>query len=355
MRNWDYRYCWLRDATFTLYALLLGGYHATRPRAWRDWLLRAVAGDPAQLQIMYGVAGERRLTELELDWLPGYEGSRPVRIGNAAVKQLQLDVYGEVMDALHQARERLASTPIDVVARCRTRCSTSSRRSWQRARRGHLGGARAAPALHALEGDGVGRVRSRGQGRRALRLRRPGRALARSCATRSTTRSARAAFDAERGAFTQSYGSTRARRQPADDAAGRLPAAATIRACVGTVRGDRARADARRLRAALPHARPTVDGLPPGEGVFLPCSFWLADNYALLGAHDEARALFERLLALRNDVGLLSEEYDPRSAPAARQLPAGVLARRADQHGLQPGLTANESDAGAASVLAAGR
>ena len=175
VRNWDYRYCWLRDATLTLLALVRAGY-VEEAGAWRDWLLRAIAGSPEDLQIMYGVAGERRLTEFELPWLAGYEGSQPVRVGNGASDQLQLDVYGEVVDALYQSRRqglervrrRLAAHAQDLrLARVRL----------ARARRGDLGGARAAAALHALEGHGLGRVRPRRQDDRALRPRRAGRPL----------------------------------------------------------------------------------------------------------------------------------------------------------------------------------
>ena len=188
VRNWDYRFCWLRDATLTLLAMLRSGYR-DEAIMWRDWLLRAVAGDPADVQIMYGLAGERRLDEYELDWLPGYEGSRPVRVGNAASTQLQLDVYGEVLDALYQARvERRAA---------------ERRERWSLVRkllewlvdglaargRGDLGGSRTEPALHALEADGLGRVRPRDPLPRGVRSRRAGRPLARASATRSTPRS----------------------------------------------------------------------------------------------------------------------------------------------------------------------
>ncbi len=186
VRNWDYRYCWLRDATLTLLALIRAGY-VEEAGAWRDWLLRAIAGSPEDLQIMYGVAGERRLTEFELPWLAGYEGSQPVRVGNGASDQLQLDVYGEVVDALYQARQagpravgrRVAPDPQDLrLARVRL----------ARAGRGDLGGARAAAALHALEGHGLGRVRPRRQDDRALRPRRAGRPLEGGEARRSRTR-----------------------------------------------------------------------------------------------------------------------------------------------------------------------
>ena len=188
VRNWDYRYCWLRDATFTLYALMNAGF-IDEARAWRDWLLRAVAGDPAKAQILYGVGGQRRIREYELDWLPGYEGSRPVRIGNAAHDQFQLDVYGEVMDALHQARAHgLARRRPRVVAAAQP--DGLPRRRVGPARRGDLGGARPAPPLHALEGDGVGRVRPRRRHGRALRPAGAGRQVARRSGRRSTTRSA---------------------------------------------------------------------------------------------------------------------------------------------------------------------
>ena len=164
-RNWDYRYCWLRDTTFTLLALMHAGYY-DEARTWRDWLFRAVAGSPDQLQIMYGLGGERRLTEWEVPWLPGFEGSRPVRIGNAAVNQTQLDVYGEVLDALYHAHSHglPPNQHGDAIGRCRARTLGEDLGS---ARRGNLGGARAAAALHALQGNGVGCIRPSGQNPRA--------------------------------------------------------------------------------------------------------------------------------------------------------------------------------------------
>ena len=190
-RNWDYRFCWLRDATLTLLALMNAGYYG-EARAWRDWLLRAAAGAPAQLQIMYGLAGERRLTEGELAWLPGYEASRPVRIGNAAHGQLQLDVFGEVMDALHQARRGGIDLREEDWAFQRALLG-ASRRGLAAARRRHLGSARRPAALHALEGDGLGRLRSRHPGhRRRPASRGPSTSGAR-CARRSTTTCARTA------------------------------------------------------------------------------------------------------------------------------------------------------------------
>ena len=166
IRNWDYRFCWLRDATFTLYALLVNGYH-DEASAWRDWLLRAVAGDPSQLQIMYGVGGERRLREYTIDWLPGYENSRPVRVGNAAWDQFQLDVFGEVVDTLHLAR----STGLEVEGGelgASDRPHGVPRRGLETPRRRDLGGPRAAAALHALEGHGLGRLRPDRERHRAI-------------------------------------------------------------------------------------------------------------------------------------------------------------------------------------------
>ena len=188
VRNWDYRFCWLRDATLTLMALLSGGFE-DEARAWRDWLLRAVAGDPRDVQIMYGCAGERRLTELELDWLPGYEGSKPVRVGNAASKQFQLDVYGEVMDALLRAREAGLEADEDAWRFQRT-AARLPRGCLARARRGDLGGARPAAALRALEGDGVGRVRPCRRRRSSGSARPATRTAASACARRSTARCA---------------------------------------------------------------------------------------------------------------------------------------------------------------------
>jgi GH15 family glucan-1,4-alpha-glucosidase len=306
VRNWDYRYSWLRDATFTLYAFLLNG-HRAEACAWRDWLLRAVAGAPAQLQTMYGVAGERRLPELTLDWLPGYAGSKPVRIGNAAVEQLQLDVYGELMDALHQARR--AGLPPDPFAWSVERKLLEFLESnWQEPDEGiwEVRGPRQQfthsklmawvafdRAVKAVEGFGAEGPVDRW---RKLREQIHEEVCARG-------------YDPSQRAFTQAYGS------PELDAAllmmplvGFLPAAdARVRSTVEAIERELVR-DGLVLRY---RSHETDDGLPAGEGVFLLCSFWLADNYALLGREGDARALFERLLSLRNDVGLLAEEYDP--------------------------------------------
>jgi GH15 family glucan-1,4-alpha-glucosidase len=306
-RNWDYRYCWLRDAAFTLDALLRAGY-GEEARAWRDWLLRVVAGDPAQLQIMYGPAGERRLTELELGWLPGYEGSRPVRTGNAASTQVQLDVYGEVMDALHQAR-------------CAGMTPDPAAWALQQALTGHV-------QQHWQEPDeGIWEVRSGRQHfthskvmawvaiDRAVRATEqfslPGPARRwRALRSRMHEEICQRAVDPRRGCFTRAYGSAELDASllllplvgflpPGDKRVLRTLAAIQDELCQdGFVRryrtGDQA-----------------ADGVGGTEGAFLACSFWLVDNLALAGRREEAEQLFGRLLDLRNDVGLLSEEYDP--------------------------------------------
>ena len=316
VRNWDYRYCWLRDATYTLYALTLAGYRE-EACAWRDWLLRAVAGDPSKLQIMYGVAGERRLDERVLDWLPGYRGSTPVRIGNSAVHQLQLDVYGEVLDTLYQTRREGLAVDHD---------------AWnlQRALLDFLEGAwrEADEGLWEVRGPRQHFTHSKvmtwvafdraiktveGSDRRAL-LGAHGRGLGEALERwRSLRRDihddvCRHGYDGRRNTFTQAYGS------PHLDASLLLiPHVGFLPASDPRVLGTVATIERELLHDGFVQRYPTVgqDGLPPGEGVFLACSFWLADCYALMGRHDEARALYERLLALRNDVGLLAEEYDP--------------------------------------------
>ena len=308
VRNWDYRYCWLRDATLTLLALLNAG-HVHEAESWRDWLLRAVAGDPADLQIMYGVAGERRLTEFELPWLAGYEGSAPVRVGNAASEQLQIDVYGEVMDAMYQARAH------DI---------GKDRHAWelQTTVLGHLAETWREPD------EGIWEIRGE---RRHFVHSKVMAWVAFDRAVRSVEaqgfdgpvddwRAARDAiheevcakgFDDELGSFTQSYGS-----KELDASLLQIPLVGFLPGSDPRVRGT-VEAIERELVVDgfvcryLTHT--DVDGLPPGEGVFLPCSFWLVDCLELLGRHDDAHALLERLLALANDVGLLSEEYDPKA------------------------------------------
>jgi len=307
VRNWDYRYCWIRDATFSLYALLLAGY-VEEATAWRDWLLRAVAGAPGDLQILYGPAGERRLPEQEIPWLPGYERSKPVRIGNAAVQQLQLDVYGELMDTLHTAR-RAGIRPDDAswdLARALLDFLESGWRSpdegiWEV--RG--------PRRHFTHSKVMAWVAFDRAVKAVEEFRREG-PVERWCRLRDEIHDevCRRGYDAQRGTFTQYYGGGGLDANllriplvgflPADDARVRRTIEAIEREL--TVDGL-----VRRYAEGSEH----VDGLPSGEGVFLPCSFWLADDLALLGRHADARRLFERLLSLRNDVGLLAEEYDP--------------------------------------------
>jgi GH15 family glucan-1,4-alpha-glucosidase len=307
VRNWDYRYCWLRDATLSLYALMLAGYQEEAV-AWRDWLLRAVAGDPSQLRIMYGPAGERRLPEIELEWLPGYEESRPVRIGNAASKQLQLDVYGEVVDSLFVARR--VGIPADPAA-------------W----------ALTVKLLEFLEGawrepdEGIWEIRGDPQQFTYSKVMawvafdRTVKTIESGVRKGDADRWKRAreevrkevlgkGYDAERGAFVQRFGS-----KDLDASVLMLPLVgfipATDERMVGTVEAIKRELmhDGYVLRYSTETAA-DVDGLPPGEAAFLPCSFWLADNLALMGRRTEARGIFEQLLEVRNDLGLLSEEYD---------------------------------------------
>ena len=313
VRNWDYRFCWLRDATFTLYSLTMCGFKG-EAAAWRDWLLRAVAGDPSRMQIMYGASGERRLIEMELPWLPGYERSAPVRIGNAAVDQRQLDVYGEVMDALHLAR-RDETLPNDDAWAFQVAMLTFLETAWQEPDEGiwEVRG----PRRHFTHSKVMAWV-AFDRGIKAIEQFNYIGPIDRWREHRDRLHAdiCQRGFDVRRNAFTQSYGSDELDASllmvplvgflPADDprVAGTVAAIEHDLLADGFVRRYRTAHDGR------------VDGLPPGEGVFLPCSFWLADNYVLQGRLDEARRLFERLLSLTNDVGLLAEEYDP----AARRL-----------------------------------
>jgi GH15 family glucan-1,4-alpha-glucosidase len=306
VRNWDYRYCWVRDATFTLYALMMGGY-TEEARAWREWLLRAVAGKPSQLNIMYGLAGERRLPELALEWLPGYEGSSPVRMGNAAYRQFQLDVFGEVMDALHLAR-KVGLEPDENAWRV------------ERALLDYLEGAWKEPDEGIWEVRGPRRHFTHSKVMAWVAVDRMVKAVERFGLQGPVERwhglraaiheeVCRKGFDPDRNSFVQYYGG-----KELDASLLMLPLVGFLPASDPRVRGT-VEAIERHLVTDSFVARylttPEVDGLPPGEGVFLACTFWLADNLELLGRHDDALRLFERLLELRNDVGLLAEEYDP--------------------------------------------
>ncbi|MGW7601691.1 glycoside hydrolase family 15 protein [Streptomyces antimycoticus] len=307
VRNWDYRYCWLRDSTLTLNSLLRAGYHE-EAAAWRDWLLRAIAGDPAELQIMYGLRGERRLPEHELPWLEGYEHSAPVRVGNGAVDQRQLDVYGEVLDTLHLARS--AGLPAEPHTwKIQTSLMDFLESAWRDPDEG-LWEVR-GPRRHFVHSKVMAWVAAD----RAVRAMEAAPELSGDVNRWRTMRDAvhrevcEKGYDPERSTFTQSYGSSEL------DAAtlliprvGFLPA--TDPRVIGTidaVRRELCEDGLIRRYTAVDH----VDGLPGSEGAFLACSFWLADALHLAGRHKDARALFERLLALRNDVGLLAEEYDP--------------------------------------------
>jgi GH15 family glucan-1,4-alpha-glucosidase len=307
VRNWDYRYCWLRDAAFSMWALHIGGY-TEEAQAFVGWLLRAAGGDPASLQTVYGPAGESRLPELEIDWLPGYEGSRPVREGNAASMQFQLDVYGEVLDTLHLARQfgmgtdgeawSLARHLVEFVAE---HWQEPDEGLWEvRGPRQHFTHSkvmawvamdRAVRAVekHNLEGDVEG-WRNVRDAIRAEVLER--------------------GFDPERNTFTQHYGS-----RELDASLLMIPLVhflpATDPRMVGTIEAIQRELMSDGYVMRYP-TESTNDGLPPGEGAFLACTFWLVDNLALIGRLDEATDLFERLLALRNDVGLLAEEYNPQ-------------------------------------------
>ena len=308
VRNWDYRYCWLRDATFTLNALLLAGYEE-EAGAWREWLLRAVAGSPKDLQILYGVTGVKRLDEYEVPWLPGYRGAAPVRIGNAAAKQFQLDVYGEVMDTLHLARAAgLPPQPeawkvqIALLKHLESIWKLPDEGLWEvRGPRRHFTHSKVMAwvafdrAIKDAERDGLrGPIEHWRKLRNAIH--------AQVC---------KKGFDARRNSFVQSYGS-----RHLDASLLLIPQVGFLPADDPRVLGTIAAIERGLLADGLVSRYSTathIDGLPSGEGTFLPCSFWLADSYVLTGRRAEAEALFKRLLALSNDVGLFAEEYDARA------------------------------------------
>jgi GH15 family glucan-1,4-alpha-glucosidase len=308
VRNWDYRFCWLRDATFTLYSLLVGGY-TEEARAWRHWLVNAAAGSPAQLQIMYGVAGERRLPEFEVDWLPGYENSRPVRIGNAAYRQHQLDVSGEIMEALHLAR-RYGLEASEDAWRVQLAVVKFLEGVWTEPDEGiwEIRG----PRRHFTHSKVMAWVAVDRMVKDVEHFNLPGDVEHwRALRDRIHAEVIELGFNTKVGAFTQSYGSD----EP-DASLLMLPLVSFIDANDPRMQGTIELIERRLVRDGFVSRYPTetnVDGLPEGEGAFLLCSFWLADNYALAGRMTEARELFQMLLDLRNDVGLLSEEYDPRA------------------------------------------
>jgi GH15 family glucan-1,4-alpha-glucosidase len=306
VRNWDYRLCWLRDTTFTLYALMAAGYKE-EAAAWRQWVLRAAAGTPDKLQIMYGLAGERRLSEWEVDWLPGYEGSRPVRIGNGAYQQFQLDVYGELLDAMYLSRriglEAEQSTwdlEVNLVEFLETVWQQPDEGIWEvRGPRRHFTHSKVM-AWVALD-RAVKMVEKFGREGPVDRWRVLRDNIHREVCTKG--------FDAESNSFVQYFGA----KEP-DASLLMVPLVGFLPADDPRVAGTVACIERELLHDGFVQrykAHESVDGLPPGEGTFLPCTFWLADNYVLLGRQQEAEETFKRLLGLCNDVGLISEEYDP--------------------------------------------
>jgi len=352
-RNWDYRYCWLRDATFTLLALMNAGYFE-EAEAWRDWLLRAAAGSPSQMQIMYGLGGERVLRENVIEWLPGFESSKPVRVGNAAYGQLQLDVYGEVMDALHQGRRGGLSKSLEwwglqqaLIKHLATVWEQPDQGMWEvRGGPQHFTYSkvmawvavdRAIKSAEEFQRDGVV------EKWRALR----DQIHAEVCEK---------GFDREIGAFVQAYGS-----KQLDASALMMPVVGFLPPHDPRIRGTVEQIERHLLVDGLVlryDSAATDDGLPAGEGAFLACSFWLADNYVLQGRFDDAHALFERLLSLRNDVGLLAEEYDPRSKRQLGNFPQAFshialvgtafnLGRVEEQNGKRPAEQRRSNHAGA--------
>jgi GH15 family glucan-1,4-alpha-glucosidase len=321
VRNWDYRYCWLRDAAFTIAALHDGGYQE-EALAWRQWLLRAVAGEPEAMQIVYGPAGERRLTELQADWLPGYEGARPVRIGNAAAEQFQLDVYGEVADAqfplagevgFHPAQRRVARRVLEFLE---SAWREPDEGIWEvRGPRRHFTYSKVMAwvafdrAIWAVENLGLDGPVDRWRAARA-------EIHAEVC---------REGFDRERNTFVQSYGA-----RELDASLLKIPLVGFLPPTDPRVAGT---VEAVRRELSLGHglirrystgSRDAVDGIDEDEGAFLACSFWLVDNLTLLGRLEEARATFTRLLTLANDVGLLSEEYDVGSLRLTGNFPQAL-------------------------------
>ncbi|MEO8713698.1 MAG: glycoside hydrolase family 15 protein [Acetobacteraceae bacterium] len=305
-RNWDYRYCWLRDATLTLLALMHGGYRE-EARDWSEWLRRSVAGSPGQIQTIYGLAGERRLPEWEASWLAGYQGAKPVRIGNAAHTQLQIDVYGEVVDALYES-SRGGLAPLgdawelqcEIVEHLLTIWKEPDESIWE-----VRGPRQQFTFSKVMAWVALDRIVKGAEGRGPIE-RLDGWISARDEIHATVCREG---FNTDKQSFVQSFGSE------ALDASllmiplvGFLPAAdARVRGTVTAI--ERELMHDGFVRRYLPEK--DTDGQAGSEGVFLACSFWLADNMALQGRHDDATALFQRLLALANDVGLLTEEYDP--------------------------------------------
>ena len=317
-RNWDYRYCWLRDSALTLYALLNAGFRR-EAEAWRQWLLRAAAGSPEQLRIMYGVAGERWLPESEIPWLPGYEASKPVRIGNAAVGQLQIDVYGELMDTLHAAREAELSG-LDEAWRLQKVLLSRLESVWQQPDHG-IWEVRGAPRhfthsrlMSWVAFDrGIKGVERFGLDGPVDRWRDLRDAIHADICGKG--------FDRDRNTFVQSFGA-----RSLDASLLLIPQVGFLPADDPRVTGTVAAVERELLRDGLVLRYDTdasADGVGGDEGAFFVCSFWLADAYVMLGRLDDAKRLFDRLLSLRNDLGLLAEEYDVRRRRLVGNFPQG--------------------------------
>ena len=305
-RNWDYRYCWLRDATLTLFSLMHAGYFE-EAGAWRDWLHRSIAGSPDQLQIMYGIAGERRLAEWEVSTLPGYQGASPVRIGNAASEQLQLDVFGEVMEALHQARNGgLVNAPESWALQCSVIRHLGE--IWQQPDEGiweTRGGRKHFTYSKVMAWVAFDRMIKDAEDHS---LEGP---VEEWTATRDAIRDMilERGFHPGKNSFTQHFDT-----EELDASLLLIPLVGFLPHDDPRVLGTTAAVERELLKDGYVlryNTEGESDGLPPGEGAFLACSFWLVDNWNMQGRRADAVAMFDRLLSLRNDVGLLSEEYDP--------------------------------------------
>lgn len=317
-RNWDYRFCWLRDATLTLLALMNAGY-LDEAKAWRNWLLRAIAGSPRDMQIMYGVAGERRLAEWELPWLSGYEQSRPVRVGNAAYAQLQIDVFGEVMDAIHQARAN-GLAPLEATWNMQLALLAHLAEIWDQPDYGiwEVRG----PPQHFTYSKIMAWVAFDRAVQDADRYRLQGpvdewRALCR----RIHAQVCEHGYNERLNSFVQAYGS-----EQLDASLLLIPELGFLPPNDPRITGTIRAIESRLMRDGLVQRYDTAatdDGLPPGEGAFLACSFWLVDAYAMCGRIEEAEALFERLLKLSNDLGLLAEQFDTAAGRQIGNFPQG--------------------------------
>ena len=328
-RNWDYRYCWLRDSVLALEALLAAGY-TEEALAFRDFLLRVGTGDPTKSRSCTAIGGERRLTEFELPDLPGYEGSKPVRIGNAASEQFQLDVYGEVVGVMYIGAEVARQDRAAVVAAL-ARGHRARRDDLARARRRHLGGRAAAASLHVLQGHGLGRVRPRRATRRAVRPRGAAGALE-ADPRRDPPRGLRAGLRPRAPHLHPVLRIEGARRERAEHPARGLPAWRPTSASPARSTRSRASSVATASSPATRPPRPTT-GCPATRASSWPARSGWSARSRCNGRVEEARALFERLIGLSNDLGLLAEEYDVATPATGRQLPAGVQPPYPDRRG----------------------